>query len=183
MAVFKWIDKSTLFKDRFRNSNILKLPFITHHHQREVNRLIKDSQLPIVAIFQPGIKLANKLTSSALVKSTCNSTSCPFKSKSCLEKNIVYQLTCTKCGEIYIGETQRFLHTRLKEHLRSVHYLDQKTAMGEHYKKKHPSTTSDEPFTYKVLDHAKDFTDRKLKESFWIQNLKPTLNRDSGWNI
>ena len=35
----------------------------------------------------------------------------------CLRKNIIYEITCSVCKNIYIGNRFRFLYTRIKEHL------------------------------------------------------------------
>ena len=39
------------------------------------------------------------------------------KQFSCLSYNIAYVIYCTKCAQLYIGETGRTLDTRFKEHL------------------------------------------------------------------
>ena len=39
---------------------------------------------------------------------------------SCVTNNVIYGLTCTVCGMVYIGETKRRLADRVTEHLRSI---------------------------------------------------------------
>ena len=41
----------------------------------------------------------------------------PSGSFSCITKDVIY---CIECGEIYIGETERRLGDRIREHLRDV---------------------------------------------------------------
>ena len=38
----------------------------------------------------------------------------------CNDRNVVYAITCEKCGQVYIGQTGRNLSTRFSEHRRSV---------------------------------------------------------------
>ena len=39
---------------------------------------------------------------------------------SCTTTNVIYGLTCERCGKLYIGETKRRLADRTTEHLRSI---------------------------------------------------------------
>ncbi len=105
-----------------------------------------------------------------------------MKNNDCLKKNLIYELTCTVCKEKYIGETQRELHTRVKEHNFATQTGRANSAMREHYEKQHTDIPP-VPFTAKILETANDFIDRKLKEAKWIQKLKPSINRDSGWQM
>ena len=181
LSTIKWKDKSS-FKDYFSNCAILKVPFVNNKHSKEVRYLISKYNLPILVVFTPGIKLIHHLTSSALTVNVCDSKYCPFRTQECLKKNVIYELTCKQCGDIYIGETQRLLHTRLKEHLKSITMGDSKSAMSSHYTSKH-SFCDAIPFSFKILDTANDFIDRKIKEATWIKLKKPTINRDGGWII
>ena len=50
----------------------------------------------------------------------CTRDNCPTsKTKLCLLRNAVYQITCNNCNQHYIGSTTRFIHDRVKEHLNS----------------------------------------------------------------
>ena len=50
----------------------------------------------------------------------------------CLSKNVVYCIQCTKCQQIYIGQTSRALKDRFGEHKTSVRTL-QKNTIGDHF--------------------------------------------------
>ena len=41
-------------------------------------------------------------------------------SYACISSNVIYAMTCTRCEEIYIGETKRRLADRFTEHHRSI---------------------------------------------------------------
>ena len=44
------------------------------------------------------------------------------KSFNCQTYNLVYAISCTHCGEIYIGETGRTLHKRFQEHIADIRH-------------------------------------------------------------
>lgn len=50
------------------------------------------------------------------------------KKTSLLEDSGVYTLTCEECGSLYIGETGRKLHIRIKEHIKDK----KNSAFGKH---------------------------------------------------
>ncbi len=54
--------------------------------------------------------------------------------------------------------------------------------MREHYENEHQDIPT-VPFTATILERANDFVDRKLKEARWIQQRKPNINRDTGWQV
>ena len=39
---------------------------------------------------------------------------------SCISKDVIYCMECTRCGEIYIGKTEKRLRDRIREHLRDA---------------------------------------------------------------
>ena len=48
------------------------------------------------------------------------------------EQNVVYQIKCSDCNQLYIGKTERKLHVRLKEHSDSILKQDQSNALYAH---------------------------------------------------
>ena len=50
-----------------------------------------------------------------------------------LNKSGVYQISCDQCAATYIGQTQRGLKYRLKEHLRTT---NDKSAFAQHLREK-----------------------------------------------
>ena len=50
-----------------------------------------------------------------------------------LKYNVVYEIKCIQCNSIYIGQTCRFLHTRMLEHAGSIkNYNIYSTALAHH---------------------------------------------------
>lgn len=52
----------------------------------------------------------------------------------CTDTGVVYAIVCTKCGDLYIGETERRLADRFREHLRlAVKQETSKSTVAQHY--------------------------------------------------
>ncbi|XP_044761579.1 uncharacterized protein LOC123318874 isoform X2 [Coccinella septempunctata] len=51
-----------------------------------------------------------------------------------LNSNVVYKIDCLNCSQVYIGQTGRYLKSRIQEHIRSVRLpiSNPKTALAEH---------------------------------------------------
>ena len=72
----------------------------------------------------------------------------------------VYHIQCSECEEDYIGETERALRTRLKEHQTSL-----SSAVQEHLLELgHGSSLSDTA----ILDSESNFTKKKVKGAIEI---------------
>ena len=97
------------------------------------------------------------------------------------ETHVVYSIECKTCGGQYIGETQRALAVREKEHREAVRLANQeKSAVAEHV---YNQTTVHEIDwnSSKIIDRAVRRTERKIRESFAIHMKKPVMNRDEGY--
>ena len=89
----------------------------------------------------------------------------------------IYHIECGDCDKDYVGESKRSLETRFKEHLRDT---SPRTAVGDHKRQlKH----SIGPDNIKVLDLETSKVRRKVKEALFIQEIQPSLNRDSGQHL
>ena len=87
----------------------------------------------------------------------------------------VYHIQCSECDEDYIGETERTLQTRFKEH-----QTRPSSAFHEHLT---ASSHSINLCNTTVLDTEPNFTRRKVKESIEIRTRRPSLNRDLGYEL
>ena len=175
---------NTTFKNRIKTNCVLKIPYINDQHTKEIKNIIYSNKLPIMPIFTPGITIQNKLIKTSLNPLKCNQKRCPMQNVLCYKQNVVYELTCIKCKQTYIGETKRNLHTRIKEHQRAIERGDINiSAMAQHYQEVHPSSSTPFPAFYvKILQRSNDHADRLIKEAIYIRKLKPNINRDLGWN-
>lgn len=163
--------------------SILRIPFISADHSKEIRNIIRQSDLSILPIFTSGSKLNDLLTRSAFKPLPCKIKSCINKNSNCRKQNVIYQLNCSLCNESYVGETRRDLHTRLREHQRSIVQGDEKkSALATHYALHHSQTIVPKiPFTGKIIERARDNADRSIREAIWIRKKAPRINRDKGW--
>ena len=85
----------------------------------------------------------------------------------CRQDNITYQIKCTHCGDIYIGESSRNAYTRGKEHLYQMEKKDKDSIMFRHYNHKH---RDNEIPTYKmsVTGTYRSALDRQISEAVKI---------------
>ena len=87
--------------------------------------------------------------------------------------SLVYLLECGSCDSTYVGETERKLGIRAKEHQRQG-------PVSEHLSKEGHSL---DPTTAKVLDREDDWFKRGVKEACHIFQQQSDLNQDAGRHI
>ena len=94
-------------------------------------------------------------------------------------------MDCRLCmidESFYVGETRRSVRLRYNEHIRDAKNKKIDTPFGIH-QSKHPGVQLDSSnVSIKILHVSKDGPDRKIWESLFIRELKPTLNtQTSSW--
>jgi hypothetical protein len=133
---------------------------------------------------------------------TSHTTGQKFETKinvHCHSSNLVYVITCKLCGKHYVGETQRKLFERFREHLRSITYAQEcqlnpsleplghkQNPVGIHFAQKGHNGTKD--VKIQILDfinlHPESKKAKKVRlrvEKKWIHTLRcPAPN---GMNI
>ena len=87
------------------------------------------------------------------------------------QSGVIYQIECQDCDQSYIGETERNLHKRLKEHKR------ESSPVGEHLAHSHHCFKEE---NVNVLDKDSRWFQRGVKEAIHIAANNPTLHRDRG---
>ena len=105
-----------------------------------------------------------KSASGAIIKLRCNT--------SCKTTNIVYLITCTKCGKQYVGETGDHVNQRMNGHRDDwKHKRFERSPVAEHFCS--PEHDFLNHATLCCLDHNPEWTDRtrKARESYWIRRL------------
>jgi len=96
----------------------------------------------------------------------------------CNSENVIYIITCKRCRQQYVGETERRLKDRLNGH-RSNIKNKQNTAVAIHFNNYGHSITDLNIMPIEKLKHS----DKKLRqnqEKFWIKTLK--TNYPNGLN-
>ena len=86
---------------------------------------------------------------------------------------MVYEVQCKDCDARYIGETERPLKARVKEHQR------ESSPVATHAKA-HRHTIDFQKV--KVLDQETQWFRRGVKEAIHIEAKGADLNRDKGWH-
>ena len=104
-----------------------------------------------------------------------------------MTKNVVYELQCKWCRETYVGETERSLETRIREHNGEARRRTLDKPWGDHVRNKHSGESiaaADSVFSaVSVLARAGDRASRKLREAVEIRNLQPQVNTNAGWAL
>ena len=96
------------------------------------------------------------------------------------QDGVVYRIPC-ECGKVYIGETGRSMHERIKEHDRDIRLSrTQTSAVSEHAHK-----TGHYPLwnEVKFIDRDPHWYTRRVKEAIHIRLHPDNINRDSGIEI
>jgi len=100
-----------------------------------------------------------------------------FSTKDSLPKShksfVVYKFSCAGCNSSYIGETQRHLSTRIKEHLSS----DKSSHIFKHLGENEACKSVCDENCFTVIDTASSPFRLKIKEAIHIGWEKPDLNR------
>ena len=84
-----------------------------------------------------------------------------MKNISCRSSNLIYCITCTKCGEQYVGQTSLRIKDRFVHHFHSIERPDVLKAVGKHFSGKGHNGVFD--LTISVLPQKESAT--KLKGS------------------
>ena len=123
---------------------------------------------------------------------TSHKTSQVFKMKSaafCKSSNIVYLITCRRCGQQYVGKTGQPLHPRIDSHrFNIVHRRTEESLVAEHFNGTGHTLADMTVMTIDPL-YSHDPCLRKMRESRWIRTLVTShpfgmnLRVDSLWNL
>jgi len=95
--------------------------------------------------------------------------SVPRSLRSC----VVYKFTCSGCNSVYVGETCRHISTRVREHL----FNDKNSYVYKHLRSSKTCKDSCDESCFKVIDSAKTYNQRKVKEALHMLREGPNLNK------
>ena len=104
----------------------------------------------------------------------------------CSSSNLIYCITCRRCGIQYVGQTKRELKMRLSEHFLKITRNDPESEIASHFNSNHHSGLDDVEIFVVDFVHAAPHTTkskhlRDLLEFNWIQRLH--TNARSGLNV
>ena len=88
----------------------------------------------------------------------------------CQTQNVVYCLSCDRCQEQYVGETEKSLAQRFGQHRGYVRNKNLDKATGQHFNQPGHSMADMRIMVMEKV-HSKDPQMRKTRESFYINKL------------
>ena len=90
-----------------------------------------------------------------------------------LRSRAVYKFSCAGCSACYVGETNRYIATRVREHLRS----DKNSHIFQHTNTSETCKALCSEDRFSILDTASMSSKLKIKEALDIGWEKPLLNK------
>ena len=91
-----------------------------------------------------------------------------FLNLSCASTHVVYVISCSTCGSVYVGQTSNTLRQRISEHLRSIRHPSRPTALTNHFN----GPCGLQAFTFFAVDRSLSTSTRLAKESKWIRTFR-----------
>ena len=86
-----------------------------------------------------------------------------------LKSKVVYRLECCGCKSIYVGQTVRYLITRIEEHRK------EDTPIGQHIRQCGSERGKSE-FNWKIIDQASSSIKLLTLEALHIRKERPAIN-------
>ena len=86
----------------------------------------------------------------------------------CISENVIYLITCERCKQQYVGQTEQSLKDRLNAHRSNINRAI-KTAVGIHFSNPH-HTIHDLQII--PIEQVHNLERRLEREQFWIKELK-----------
>ena len=161
-------------EDEEKPITYMKLPYIDEVSKRQVMRLRRKCQLDnrIRIIFQTAKPLSHrwrKKKERPRCDQSCWTCNLTRRKQRCYTKHVVYEISCILCDEKYIGQTDRTVRSRLKEHVQS-----QESAVFQHATIVH-QTLPEDSITWKIIDVERNTSLRLSLEAIYIQNNQSSL--------
>ena len=149
----------------------VKLPYINEDYKRRATSVIRHSGIDNVKVsFVNGKPLSQVFSApkgQMNCPNKCETCKSAKKSNQCLKKNVIYEINCSHCGNLYIGETGRTIGSRIKEHLSMDKQTVFKHIMSHKSKKDKPNQ---EDITWRIIHKNIRYNDeRKCIEAIEIQ--------------
>jgi len=151
----------------------IKFPFYNEQIKRKATRILHrtglhskvkiwfDSGKPLKSSFHPPKERMNCADDCQTCKMASNKNLCNTK-------NLIYEITCSICNKIYIGETSRNIGTRIWEHINNRTY----SAISEHFQDNHDIEEIQSSITWRILHNNLKFENkRRLTEKLYISRV------------
>ena len=101
----------------------------------------------------------------------------------CNRESVTYEIKCTGCNNVYVGETSRSAYTRGREHSKSLGNEEERLALWKQCREKHSSEI--QQFHMNVTGvYSNDTMLRQISEGVKINNVDEDslMNSKNEWN-
>jgi hypothetical protein len=147
-------------------TTFFEMPFISDHLHKRITRIFREEGLDVL-VYNKNKSLRQLLSPQFTNSKACTLASCPImNSKLCFQKNVIYQIQCSICNQVYVGSTIRELHIRAREHLQRPN-----SAVF-----KHLSHCNTQTIKAKILSRDTDPKNLRLREAIIIRDMNPSIN-------
>ena len=156
------------------------IPFITDSFNARAQSILQSilqlNGLDTVRIVNPRPMTMEQFTSKRQPQEKCSFRKCPIEQSNtthCTRANVVYEAIRGLCPATYNGATTRAFHTRARQHSGNIRRKEiEKSALAVHFVEHHGAAV-DNP----IVTTANNELRLLIQEAYWIQRLKPSLNR------
>ena len=176
------INTKYIRKEKMKLDNFLKIPNISEDLMNKIRKTLNNGGFTNIQIIKnKSEKLSNTVTAKNKYVVDCK-TKCEIVD--CMSKHVVYKMTCKICGKFYIGMTNSTICKRFNQHKTAIKKGEKSNAMIEHFAKDHCNKKCNMTDIYfEILEKCDNNKLTAIKESLYIEKLKPEINRKQEYTI
>ena len=144
--------------------------------KKRYTKMIERSGINVAVAEVPGTTLKRKLQRSDIDKKRCGKSDCMVcreggGGERCRKESCLYEIKCSECEEVYIGESSSNAYTRGLQHSNALEKEYKSSVLLAHTREKHTDCPNPPVFTMTVRDiFTGDATKRQVAEALCIEN-------------
>ena len=97
----------------------------------------------------------------------------------CKRENITYEIRCSECKCIYVGETSRTGHYRGQQHTKALNKKDPKLVLWQHTTQKHNAQDPPPQYNMIITSSQKTALERQITEAVKINKVPDEYRLDT----
>ena len=138
------------------------------------NKVFKSREEKTDADCSPKCQICPRILTDSIIKGTDQTDITVKNNNACQTWNAVYGIKCAKCDRVmYVGETERTIAERFKEHLAGVRHERNKAVALHFNEPDHDISDFQIVILEKCADRSRYY--RKIRELFWIERLSTII--------